>query len=159
MATSQDNTRFFDLRARLAAINCELLEEEGTHAERYVIFDKAKGLIISCGSTIEDQYDWLGLEEKARAAGADNVLRGLEPSASEANSERQEITVLVGNHCDTIYGIHGVARALVALDEPESLELAIALRALSKRLYSGLGSLLSDAERKIAAATGMTVRS
>jgi hypothetical protein len=86
-------------------------------------------------------------------------------SASNENDDnetddtgRPEITVLVGNHRNAIYGIHGLAKAIVDLDEAESIELAIALRELSRQLYSGLGSLLSDAQEKIEAATGMTVR-
>jgi hypothetical protein len=71
--------------------------------------------------------------------------------------ERPEITVLVGDHCDAIYGLHGIARALVALDEPVSIELAIAARPLAKRLYGGPGSLLGDVEEKIEQATGMKV--
>jgi hypothetical protein len=61
MATANDS-KFSDLRARLAALNCELLEEEGSHAERYVIFSKTKGLIVSNGATIQDQYDWAETE-------------------------------------------------------------------------------------------------
>jgi hypothetical protein len=41
----------------------ELLEEEGNHPERYVILDKAKGLIVSNGATIEEQYDWAETEQ------------------------------------------------------------------------------------------------
>jgi hypothetical protein len=39
MAAAND-TRFADLKARLAALNCELLEEEGEHAERFCVFHK-----------------------------------------------------------------------------------------------------------------------
>jgi hypothetical protein len=67
--------------------------------------------------------------------------------------------VLVGDHVNAIYGLHGVTQALCALDEPNSLELAIAARELAKRLYGGCGCLLGDVEQKIEQATGMTVRS
>lgn len=80
-----------------------------------------------------------------------------EPERPDDTDDDTEITVLVGNHVYSIYGIHGLAKALMDLDEPKSLELAMALWELSKRLYSSLGSLRGSTENKIEAATGMKV--
>lgn len=87
------------------------------------------------------------------------VLASRAGDAKAEIDERPEITVLIGDHCNAIYGLHGICSALVELDEPESLELAIAARELARRLYGGLGSLLDGVEKRIEQATGMRVRS
>lgn len=71
---------------------------------------------------------------------------------------RPAITVIVGDHCEALYGIQGIARAIARLDEPETLELAMALCALSKQVCDGMGSLLMSVEQKIEQTTGMKVR-
>lgn len=57
MATA-NNTRFPDLKTRLAALDCELLEDDSEIAERYYILDRRVGKLVSVGQSIEDTYDW-----------------------------------------------------------------------------------------------------
>jgi hypothetical protein len=85
MATATNDTRFTDLKARLAALDCELLVEEGDHPERYVILDKTKGLIVSNGATIEDQYEYAGIIEKERGR-PENAPLGLYRAAERVVS-------------------------------------------------------------------------
>jgi hypothetical protein len=57
MATQNDTARFSALKARLAAINCELLEDDSDDANRYYVFDKVIGKLVSIGQDIETTYD------------------------------------------------------------------------------------------------------
>jgi hypothetical protein len=79
-------------------------------------------------------------------------------STDTTTDQRPEITVLVGDHCNAIYGLQAVCEALAKLDEPESIGLAIAAREFATRIAGGLGSLLMETERQIETATGMKVR-
>jgi hypothetical protein len=45
MATQNDTARFSDLEARLAAINCQLLEDDSDDANRYYILDMRIGIV------------------------------------------------------------------------------------------------------------------
>ena len=141
---------FETLRARVQALGYELIVSD--KGEQFVIDDNSSdGPRVLLFSHTSDDDD--SLEEWP--AKCEQVS---ESETTGETDDRPEITVLVGDHCNAIYGLHGIVEAICKLDQSESIELAIAARELTKRLYGGLGNLLGDVERKIEQAAGMKVR-
>lgn len=70
MATQHSDTRLADLKARMAALGCELLEDETEGADKYYVLDKRLGKLVSVGQSLDDTYDWVELQEKDRVDAA-----------------------------------------------------------------------------------------
>lgn len=85
-----------DLKARLAALGCELLEENGTHAERYNVFDTAKRKLVSVGQPLEEVAAWIEVEEAERSgAAAVDDETPIERARDEAQRATYEIRFLL----------------------------------------------------------------
>ncbi len=67
MATN-DSTRYTDLKARVAALNCELLQDQTDDDvdDHYYVLDKAIGKLVSVCASLKDTYNWLEVEEEER---------------------------------------------------------------------------------------------
>lgn len=72
-ALHPEHRRFADLKSRLAALNCELFEDESGDDgvdDHYYVLDKTKGKLVSVCASMDDTYDWLEAREKERATPA-----------------------------------------------------------------------------------------
>ena len=73
---AESPTRYADIKARLAALNCELLEDDTDGGASYYVLDKAKGKLVSVGATLDYTYEWVEETEKERAAEVELVEAG-----------------------------------------------------------------------------------
>jgi hypothetical protein len=164
-----DEPRLAELRAAVTALRDlpELLKPytvTGTKLRLPSEISDPLGNVVSELRPILDNVHYEGVHYGYQDEPADPTVRKITAIADEAAekmrriADEPEITVLLGDQSDAIYGLHGVVEALVDLDDPASLELALAARELAKRLYSALGSLTPDVEHRIEAA-GLKVHS
>jgi hypothetical protein len=68
MATSNDTARFSDLKARLAALGAEMLEDDSDDESRYYVLDRNANKLVSIGQPISEIYTWVESTEAENAA-------------------------------------------------------------------------------------------
>ena len=105
MATVQDTIApgHADLKARLAALNCELHEDESEGSDRFYVLDKSISKLVSVGATIEDTRVWCAEEEIAsRTSSWRSRGKTLAAAPDEPLDERLLSPIVIAGLCDRL---------------------------------------------------------
>ena len=136
MATNK-STRYADLKARLAVLNCELLEDQSSddHDDHYYILDRRIGKLVSICTSLDDSFDWLEAEEQKRSvAGTSRTVAPTSQSSVAAWTRGADLAIDLLTEAAEIGTNESRSKAMRATDDRRTtsvLRYLERLRALS----------------------------
>jgi len=151
MATSNDITRYADLKARLAKLNCELLEDSSDDAARYYVRDLTRGKLVSVSQSLDDTYTWIEEEEAERADDADEREEREQPksiavsdakSTSADNPDLKQLYDLQDLVCEIEHLAHDGA------ESSDPVQTLSVIKRLAREAVGYLGGELYDKLRR-----------